>query len=151
MTSTLPSLNFCRLASPLLHHALGLARSPAVCSLLKAGLRPSFAIISSFFGKSVAPDGVLRIRICTLREAANQLMEEGFFKEPCKILPINTGQGTSGISLYDSRLMKILPINVGQGDPLGRTSYCIAVSSWRTSNPGSCGREEEGLGLGAHQ
>ena len=49
----------------------------SACSLLKAGLQPS---ISPFFGRSVAPDGVLRIRICTLGEAANQLMEEGFFK-----------------------------------------------------------------------
>ncbi len=52
----------------------------SACSLLKAGLLPSLVMVSSFFGKSVAPDGVLWIRICTLRKAANQMMEEGFFK-----------------------------------------------------------------------
>ena len=31
-------------------------------------------------GKNVAPDDVLRIRICALRTAANRLMEEGFSK-----------------------------------------------------------------------
>ncbi len=46
--------------------------SPALVSRLMVTL--------SFFGKSVAPDGVLRIRIYTLGWAANQLMEEGFFK-----------------------------------------------------------------------
>ena len=28
------------------------------------------------FSKSVAPDGVLRLRICTLRKTANRLMED---------------------------------------------------------------------------
>ena len=37
-------------------------------------------IVTPLFIKSVAPDGVLRIRICALRKAANRLMEEGFFK-----------------------------------------------------------------------
>ncbi len=39
-----------------------------------------FQAYSDSFSKSVAPDGVLRICICTLGRAANQLMEEGFFK-----------------------------------------------------------------------
>ncbi len=80
VTPALPSLKFYGLASPLLQHWAWQDLRRSACSLLKAGCQPSFAIISSFFGKSVAPDGVLWIRICTLGEAANQLMEEGIFK-----------------------------------------------------------------------
>ncbi len=109
----------------------------------------------SFFSKSVAPDGALRIRICTIGRAANRKeASSSCSEEPCEILPINMGHGDSGISLYDSRVMKNLPINVGQGDLIQQATrlHCSDRStSWRTSNPGSCRRKEEGLGLGAHQ
>ena len=47
------------------------------------------SIASSVFSKSVAPDGVLRIRICTLEKAANRLMGEDCSEGPLEILPIN--------------------------------------------------------------
>ena len=43
-------------------------------------LASALAVVPLLFSKSVAPDGILRIRICTLKKAANRLMEERFFK-----------------------------------------------------------------------
>ncbi len=45
-------------------------------------------IVAPLFIKSVAPDGVLRIRICTLGKAANRLIREYCFEGPCGVLAI---------------------------------------------------------------
>ncbi len=49
VTPALPSINFCGLASPLLQHALGLARSPAVCLLASQGRAPVIICVNLLF------------------------------------------------------------------------------------------------------
>ncbi len=78
----------------------GLQRSAR--SVINAGSQPSLASILLLRSKGVAPDDVLRTRICTLEKAANQFTREGFFRlsrgtVPCEVLPINMGQGDSVI------------------------------------------------------
>ena len=71
--------------------------------------------------KSVAPDGVLRIRIYALGKAANRLMEEGFFK-------LFQGIVRFFPSACAGQIQGDSTINIGQGDLcFDRLSDCIPL------------------------
>ncbi len=106
-------------------------------SFINAGSQPLLVSNLIFFGKNVAPDGILRTRICTLEKAADR-----FAEGDCNFISLyDLFCDFSTFSRRDWR-QKILLVNVGHGD--------LAVLIHRIIKSGVLQEEEGGLGLDDH-
>ncbi len=116
MTPALPSLNCYGLASPLSQHALGLARSPAVCFLASPGGTPAYTCENFLFPWQKCGSG--RRSADPHLRSSSRLPAGGREISPCCTSFILFGFCLLQV-IRGTDVAKILPINVGQSDLLG--------------------------------